>query len=475
MSEKKLRRLPLAAAALVTCMSAQADYQSPDGNFRLSGFGTLGAVHSSTNDVYVNYPGQGGGAGTTPSTTPDSKLALQGTYKFTPTISATSQVMLRYTADSEYYPSVDWAFAKWQAMPALSFRAGRMGAPFFMVSDFRNVGYANIPIRPPLDVYGLVPTDQFEGADATYQYNLGSTTFNFNLWGGESIADYRSAINKGATALPPSTFELKKQHGINISAEMDNGLTLRAGYSKAKFNLSSTSISSLYSAATCLGAAAQFGVNTCPLYSSYGLTNTAGMQTAAAGMAAQTIASTDVLATNGKNISFVDFGFTYDQDAWVVSGEYTKRRSSGFIADTTAWYGLVGYRVAKFTPYVGLSKISVNSANIAPGSVTPGSVAVVDVNTGTFNAVSQGIAANINSSVQSLMDVQKLSQRTITLGTRWDISSSLALKFQWDQIHKPADSWGMFFTKDPSTTQAQSFLTSRRKVNVLSASMDFVF
>ncbi len=192
MSEKKLRRLPLAAAALVTCMSAQADYQSPDGNFRMSGFGTVGAVHSSTNDVKFNYPGQGGGAGTAWNTSPDSKLAVQGSYKITPSVSATVQVMSKYDAYGSYEPKVDWAFAKWQALPSLTVRGGRMGAPFFMISDFRDVGYANTPIRPPLDVYGQVPVSQFEGADATYQWALGSsTTVNATVFAGDAASKHR--------------------------------------------------------------------------------------------------------------------------------------------------------------------------------------------------------------------------------------------------------------------------------------------
>lgn len=457
MSDKKLRRLPLAAAALVACMSAQAEYQSPDGNFRLSGFGTLGAVHTSTNDVLFNYPGQGGGAGTTPSASPDSKIAVQGTYKFTPTVSATTQIMTRYDADGQYVPTPDWLFAKWQAMPTLSFRAGRMGAPYFMVSDFRNVGYANTPVRPPLDVYGQVPTDQFEGADVTFQHNLGSITFNATLWGGESKADYRSAIKKGATAIEPSTFELKKQKGINLTAEMDNGLTLRAGYSKAKINISSSSIDTLMATGAALS-----------VYSaSVGPVNTAFQS-----IGNQTINSVSAIGLNDKNISFLAFGASYDQDEWVISGEYTKRRSSGFIADTTGWYGLVGYRVAKFTPYVGLSRLTVNSANVSPATIVAPTLAA------PFNGANPqlaGTAATLNSSIQGYMDVEKLAQRTITVGTRWDVSSGMALKFQWDQIHKPADSYGLFFTKDPSTPEAQSFLNNRRKVNVLSVSMDFVF
>lgn len=461
MSDKKLRRLPLAAAALVACVSAQAEYQSPDGNFRLSGFGTLGAVHTSTNDVYFNYPGQGGGAGTTPDMSPDSKLAVQGTYKFTPTISATTQVMTRYDANSQYIPSVDWAFAKWQALPALSVRGGRMGAPFFMVSDFRNVGYANTTVRPNLDVYGQVPTDQFEGADATYQYALGSTTFNATFYAGDSSADYTSAFRSNGRELGPSNFRLKKLKGLNLTAEMDNGLTLRAGYSKSKISVTSDSTNTLLALGAGLSAV---NASTPTIGAAYPAFNSVGAQI--------TSSTTAALVTNDKDISFIGFGASYDQDNWIISGEYTKRRSNSFIADTTGWYTNVGYRVGKFTPYLGFSKLSVNSANT---TLTPVVAPVLTGPAAAFNTTLATYAGQGNAGIQSVLNVEKLAQRTITLGSRWDVMPNVALKAQWDQIHKPADSWGLFFTKDPSAAREQSFLQNRRTVNVLSVSMDFVF
>lgn len=461
MSVNKLRRLPLAAAALIACVSAQAEYQSPDGNFRLSGFGTLGAVHTSTNDVDFNYPGQGGGAGTTPNINPDSKVAVQGTYKFTPTISATTQIMTKYDAESQYVPTVDWIFAKWQALPSLNFRAGRMGAPFFMISDFRNVGYANTTVRPNLDVYGQVPTDQFEGADATYQFNLASTTFNATVFLGDSKADYTSAFRKGATVLGPSTFQLKKLKGLNLTAEMDNGLTLRAGYSKSKITVSSDSVNNLLASGASLSAVTASTPVVGPGYQAF---NALG--------ATITAATNAALLTQDKDISFLGFGATYDQGDWIISGEYTKRRSNSFIADTTGWYTNVGYRVAKFTPYVGFSKLTVNSANVTATTVV---APVLSGPGAAYNATLAGYAAAANSGIKGVLDVQKLAQRTITVGSRWDVMANMALKVQWDQVHKPADSWGLFFTKDPSTAQAQSFLNNRRKVNVLSVSMDVVF
>ncbi len=470
MIKPKLRHLPLAAAALVACAGAHAGYQSPDGSFLLSGFGTLGAVHSSTNDVQFNYPGQGGGAGTQWSANPDSKLALQGTYKLAPTFSATAQIMSKFNPNHEYTPDVDWAFVKWQAAPSVNFRLGRMGAPFFMVSDFRNVGYANTTVRPNLDVYGQVPTDRMEGVDASYQYNLGSTTLNATIFAGKAEDDYTSALRKGPLELGPSHFEMGRLKGINLTAETENGLTLRAGYVKSKFTIGSDSINAMQSAASCLKAASagSGGSNLClpqvsPLLPTTLDALTAGGLNAYGALFANAVNGSAV--TNNRNVSFTGFGATYDQDNWIISAEYTKRRSDNFVADTTGWYANAGYRVGKFTPFVGLSRLSVDSYNVSQ-TLLP--------TTGPFAGLA-ALGNGLNASLKSFMDVEHLAQHTYTVGSRWDIMPNVALKAQWDQIHKPADAWGLFFTPDPSTAQAQSFLHNRRKVNVLSVSMDVVF
>ena len=55
-----------------------------------------------------------------------------------------------------------------------------------MISDFRDVGFANTPVRPNLDVYGQVPVSSFEGIDATYQTNVGSMTLTSTIWAGDA-------------------------------------------------------------------------------------------------------------------------------------------------------------------------------------------------------------------------------------------------------------------------------------------------
>jgi predicted porin len=162
-----------------------------------------------------------------------------------------------------------------------------------------------------------------------------------------------------------------------------------------------------------------------------------------------------------EDVSFTGVGASYDSGTFVLSAEYTKRRSDSFIADTTGWYVNAGYRMGAFTPYVGLSRLKVDDANKSnPLSAALGAVS------GT-GAVARGI--------QGLLNVQKLTQRTVTAGVRWDFMSSAALKVQFDQIRKPADSYGLFYTVDPGTADARSFLNEKRKVNVVSVAIDVVF
>ena len=428
MSVNKLRRLPLAAAALVACVSAKAEYQSPDGNFRMSGFGTIAAVRTSTNDAGFNYKGQGGGAGTTPILDPDSKLAVQGSYKITPTISVTSQVMTKYDSEAQYLPKVDWMFAKWQATPQLYIRAGRIGSPFFMISDFRDVGYANTFARPPLDVYSQVPISQFEGGDLTYQWNLGSSNLTGSVWYGDS--DTRFALKKYDSGYPPNAvtgknvtesigLNVSKIRGINFMWDFDNGLSLRVGHAQGNLTLDSSAANALIATTALL--APSFSTSTY-----------------------------DTFTTDKAKATFSGIGAVYDSGDFVISGEFTKRRTKSYISDTTGYYLIGGYRIAKFTPYVGFSKLKTDRGSSNPFAVLS-----------TSNPLRQG--------AEDILSTQKNDNRTTTLGVRWDVSSGLALKAQWDRMSKPADSAGISF--DPTS----AFFNEKRKVGAMTLAVDFVF
>ena len=429
MSDKTLQRLPLALAALLTCLSAHADFTSDDGRARLSGFGTLGVARTNSDDALFNYPGQGGGVDKQAGMEVDSKVGLQGTYKFTDSISGTAQLLTKYRAQGQYQPEFEWAFAKWQATPGLSIRAGRIGAPFFMISDFRDVGYANTAVRPPLDVYGQVPVSSSDGGDISYQMNLGGTTLTGTLWGGQARADYASALRstsaQGTTDVDPVTVRIKKQIGVNLQAEFDGGYTLRFGHSQGRLSVDSGSINSTIALAGQLG-----------------------------GAAARNIAS-NALLTDDTKASFTGIGASVDRDNFVVATEFTKRRiKQGTVADTTGWYVLGGYRIGSVLPYVVVSKLKVDSVNVP-------TVSAATVGT----TLARGIAA--------LQSTQSVAQKTTSIGVRWDAMRNTAVKVQFDRVSKPANSNGLFLVENPVTDTA--FQQAKKNINVISLAVDFVF
>ena len=341
MSKKNLRCLPLAAAAMVVCMNAHAEYTFADGQLRLSGFGTVGAARTNTDQALFNYPGQGGGADRSASFNPDTKLGLQGTYKLTDTVSATAQLLTKYRATGEYTPQFEWAFAKWQATPAATVRVGRIGAPFFMVSDFRDVGYANNTVRPPLDVYGQVPVSSVDGGDISYQANVGSATVTSTLWGGQTKAKYASALRSSGADLDPVLVKIRNQVGLNFQAEFDGGYTLRFGHSQGNLSLETASLGTL-----------RRGLS--------------GVLAGGLGAGPQALANQmlNEVTTTGQKATFTGLGASMDRDNIVLATEYTWRRiEKGNVPDTTGWYVLGGYRLGAVLPYAVVSRLKVDDLN----------------------------------------------------------------------------------------------------------------
>jgi hypothetical protein len=434
-----------------------AGYTSPDGNFSLSGFGTLGAARTTTDEALFVYPGQGGGADKDLSINPDTKIALQGTYKFAPTFSLTSQLMTKFDANGQYTPNIEWMFGKWQALPSVTLRAGRMGAPFFMVSDFRDVGFANTSVRPNLDVYGQVPFSSFEGGDAAHQATFGSVTLTSTLWAGTAKSKYASALLSLGSPAEAVDLTLKKTVGLNFVAEMDNGLTLRAGHAQGKLSVNSPPATSVISYTT---------------------------SAAGVGAVSSTVLQdiTAAMTTNDSKASFSGLGLAYDQNDIVLSAEFTKRKNkSGYIADTKGWYALAGYRFGSVLPYVSVSRLTTEDPNASIPSSSLGALAVASA---TYVGSSVPLTTAIRRAAggaylgsQAILNTQKQSQNTVSTGVRWDVQSGLALKAQFDHVNVPKGSNGLFLVADPvaAVQGGSTHLNKAKDINVLSVSVDFIF
>lgn len=290
--------------ALSPAVQAQA---TPE--LKFSGFGTLAAVHSSdANSDFIGTLFQPNGAGHTSSTSlaPDSKLGGQLSAVFSDKLSAVVQVVTQHQYDNSYSPQLEWANVKYQVLPELSVRAGRIAAPSYLLSESRFVGYSYAWARPPVEPYGVLSITSSDGVDGTWRTQIGGTRHAVQAYYGNSSVKFGGG---GAKSKP--------SWGINDSVEIGS-LTLRAGYNSLKIDLDVPSVQPL------LDAAKQFGF--ADIAEKYRLT--------------------------GLPTSALALGANYDPGDWFVMGEFVDYKGSGFLSDARAWYASAGYRFGSLTPYL---------------------------------------------------------------------------------------------------------------------------
>ena len=144
--------------------------------FSFSGFGTLGVVHSSEDqaDFSANIF-QANGAGYTRQWSPDvdSRIGAQVVATVSAKLSAVLQIVSEQNFDGTYWPHVEWANIQYHFTPDFSVRLGRSILPGFLFSDTRLVGYTYPWVRPPVELYSLIPVDANDGIDILYHLQVG--------------------------------------------------------------------------------------------------------------------------------------------------------------------------------------------------------------------------------------------------------------------------------------------------------------
>jgi hypothetical protein len=277
-----------------------------------SGFGTVGVTHSDEKNAdYVGSLFQANGVGRTRSWTgnTDSKLGVQANAVFSDKLSAVVQVVSQYQYDATYEPLVEWANVKYQATSDLSLRAGRIALPSYLLSESRFVGYAHPWVRPPQEVYSILPITSNDGADVVYRKNFGSVNNTVQAYYGQS----KVKISSGEATSNPTW-------GFNDTVEIGS-LTLRAGFLSQKVDLEIDSLVPLYA----------FLAADPALLEKYKAT---GMKTHA-----------------------ISVGASYDPGDWFVMAEAVSYKGKGFLSDSRSYYVAGGYRIGKFTPYAIYSDV----------------------------------------------------------------------------------------------------------------------
>lgn len=189
MAHEFLRPSVTALALAAACMATPA---LADDAFTLSGFASLVAgkvVSGERQDSYFRYPcpcfiadyGHGALYGTNWQVKQESKVGVQGTYAFTPKLSATAQVVGRGVDGVK--TRLEWAYVSYDLNDSWTLQVGRKRLPIYYYSDFQDVGYAYTWVRPPSDIYGWEIVN-YNGVNATYRGDWGGWAAKSNVFFG---------------------------------------------------------------------------------------------------------------------------------------------------------------------------------------------------------------------------------------------------------------------------------------------------
>ncbi len=199
-------------------VSLAARAATPLGEYlTVSGFGTLGGVVTNSNEGQFGRDRQAGGADKHPALDVDSNFGLQVDAKATSWLSATVQTLTAKRDTLGFATRIEWAYVLVKPLDGLSIRGGHFQTPAFLVSDSRQIGYANNWLRPPNEVYGLNAIDSFDGVDATYRRGFGPVSLSVTGIAGSSKFRVIGFDGKG-----------DRLRGLSLQLETD-WATLRAG------------------------------------------------------------------------------------------------------------------------------------------------------------------------------------------------------------------------------------------------------
>jgi len=415
--------------ALLAAGPAAADTGSGDmPGLKLRGFGTLGAVHSDARGAdFVSGFFEPNGAGHTRpwALGVDTKIAVQADATVSERLSAVLQVVSLHRYDNSYSPKIEWAFVKYQPTPELDIRIGRTVAKPFMISDARLVGYANVWVRPPQEVYGLVPITNKDGIDATYRLSLGGFVNSVHA-------------SFGGTRLNlPGNGRVTAQNFMHLSDTVEYGpFTGRVAYSSGKVDLRTPSLDAVVDGYTTLGR------------------NLSAFGFRAAAAQAQALA--DRYQFRDAPIEVLALGASYDRGPWLWLAEAARFNGHSVLADSTAWYVSGAYRVGSLTPYATVARLQAErrSETGVPLAGLPAALATP--------------ATTLNTGLNALIAGTRFAQRSMGVGLRWDFASDLALKVQYDRLRLESDSSGRLGNVQPDMQRGGT-------VHVFSIALDFVF
>jgi hypothetical protein len=150
---------------------------------RFSGFGSLEASWLSTNEVDFapNVQAKGPGRSQEIDFGLDSRLGGQIDLQLHDALQVTVQGVIQRQPERNFKPAISLAHLRWQALDSLVFRFGRMQDNSLLASEYRLANLPNPWVRPPPEVYGVIPLIHEDGLDANWLIPFAGGNLDFTV------------------------------------------------------------------------------------------------------------------------------------------------------------------------------------------------------------------------------------------------------------------------------------------------------
>ena len=241
-----------------------------------------------------------------------SRAGVQFNASISDQTSATVQILAR--GKDHYDAEVQWAYLSHDLSPSVTMRAGRMVLPFFMHTQYNNVGYAYHWATLPGEAYDVVPFDTMEGVDLSWNVNTGPVSHRLNVYGG--------ATDVPSFSLPaPVVYNVSDLTGINLTSQWRDW-TSWLSYSHAEVSLDLSPLA-------------------VPLAEDLGTTPDVVLP-----MLAEPVSLDDA------NTYISSVGLQYDNGSLLLMAERTQLGIEGWFPTKWGGYVSAGYRFGKWLPHV---------------------------------------------------------------------------------------------------------------------------
>ncbi|GIC76301.1 hypothetical protein [Moritella sp. F3] len=347
-SAEQLRRVQLLEEQVSVLEEQQAETNRVN-NVTVNGFFTLSAGMASNDAGYAGYD-------KTLDYVPETKVGLQASFEVTESTFLVAQLVSR--AEQHWRPEMEWAFLSHTFDNDLTVRAGRLRVPLYMYSDYLEVNFAQPWLRPPEEVYAVVPVSSYEGIDFVYTIPFDEAEWQFQAYTGV---------------------------GSDPDEETDFGTDVE--YDDV------------------IGFASTFSYNSFSVRASYVMTTLNSGDATVPGTAIPLVNFTDA------DTSFIGLGASYDDGDLLVVAEWTKSQVDGGGPDAASsaegnWqdvdsaYVSVAYRFGNITPYMTYAMMDTTDDD--ERVLNPVNQIVFDAQRSTYSA---GLRYDINANMALKFDI----------------------------------------------------------------------